>query len=204
MNISVNWNTFNESVKKESEFEHIDLEKFIVTDIVEFRLSPTELQLRWAFNLMEVLKEFQIFHDGKVFYSNKSIINFEIDACRKNYTIMIRCASFGGNFGPNVSYHTNLNDDSVPLSAISQTAFSVVQSNDELMISWIPNVKEAPCIKSYDVLINDENLNTEEPKAMLNDFLPCITYSVQVTPITEKGTRGESAIYEFTTNVVGE
>jgi hypothetical protein len=153
---------------------------------------------------VEILKEFQIFHDGKTFTSDQTLINLEIDACRKNYTIMIRCASNSGNFGPNVSYHTNLDDDSVPLSAISETDFSFTQTSDELLISWMPNRKEAPCIESYDVLINDQNFKTEEPKAKLNDFLPCITYSVRVTPITEKDTRGESTIYEFTTNVIGE
>lgn len=203
VHVNVNWHTSNDTIVKTSEFEHIDFDKFIVDNIAEFRLSPTELQLRWS-NSIEILKEFQIFHDGKMFTSNQTLINLEIDACRKNYTVMIRCVSNGGNFGPNVSYHTNLNDDSVPLSAISDTTFSFMQTNEELLISWIPNMKEAPCINYYDVILNDQNFKTDQPKTVLNDFLPCITYRIQVTPIAETGTRGESTNYEFTTNVIGK
>lgn len=203
IHVNVNWDTSNDSVVKTSEFEHINFEKFIVDNIAEFRLSPTELQLRWSFNSIEIFKEFQIFYDKKLFSSNQTLINLEIDACRKNYTIVIRCASNGGNFGPNVSYHTNLDDDSVPLSAISDTAFSLTQTSAELAISWVPNRKEAPCIDHYDVLLNEQNFKSEEPKTVLSDFLPCITYRIQVTPITERGTRGESTNYEFTTQLGG-
>lgn len=187
-----------------SEFEHIDFDKFIVKNIAEFRLTPTRLQLSWSFKFMEILKEFQIFFNGQTFTSNETLINFEIDACKRNYSISIRCASNGGNFGPNVSYQTNLDDDSVPLSAISDTAFSVTQTSEELLIKWIPNAKEAPCIEHYDVILNDQNFKVTEPKTILNDFLPCITYRIQVVPVTEKGTRGGSTSYEFTTKVIGK
>lgn len=210
--VYANWNTLdnnNTAINNSSgkEFEHIDANKFIVDDAIsEFRLSPSELQLRWSLNVnfVDILKEYQVYFLDKVLTTSQPLINLKIDACRMNYTISIRCSSQGGNFGPNITYHTSLDDDAVQLSAISESSFSFKEINNSFLISWMPSKEEAPCIAYYDITLNDQNFKTTESMKEFHDFLPCITYRIGVTPVTEKGTKGKSTFYEFTTNVISE
>lgn len=210
VHVYANWSTLNNSVvinnSTGKEFEHIDTNKFIVEAISEFRLSPSELQLRWSLNVnfADILKEFQVFYLDKVITTNQPLINLKIKACKVNYTILIRCSSHSGNFGPNITYQTSLDDDSVQLSAISESSFSYKETNNSFRISWIATKEEAPCIAFYEITLNDQNFKSNESMKEFHDFLPCITYRLGVTPVSERGTKGKITFYEFTTNVIGE
>ncbi|XP_070507086.1 phosphatidylinositol phosphatase PTPRQ-like [Chironomus tepperi] len=188
-------------------FENFNIDNFVVKTIQEFRLSAAEMQLSWGFDTSfidgDVLDYFEVFFDGTAHKTKKRLLNLNIIACRTNYTIVIRCASKAGTVGPNVTYHTNLNDKEVQLSIINATDINVQQYNESLLIEWTPNVYEASCIDYYEIKFADGVFKTNVPKMEINKFDSCMLYQVLITPISiESGTKGETTQYEFETSVL--
>lgn len=190
-------------------FENFNIDDFVVKTIQEFRLSAAEMQLSWGFDTSfidgDVLDYFEVFFDGNSTKTKKRLVNLNIIACKTNYTIAIRCASKSGSVGPNVTYHTNLNDKEVQLSVINEADINVYQNNESLLIEWKPNVYEASCIDYYEIKFAEEVFKTNVPKMEINKFDSCMLYQVLITPISiESGTKGETTHYEFETSVLGK
>lgn len=185
---------------KNRTFSTTDYEKFFVQNINEFRKESSELQLRWSIEnyFAKILKHFEIFFDEKMITSTKSSTILNIAACKKNYTIAIRCVSFDGVYGPNISYQTNLNDDDVQLSSL-QNKIEYKQVDETVLISWKPSIDELPCISHYEIDFNKRNFKTEETQTEINEFVPCIAYEIEITPISHGGRRGITTTFEFTT-----
>ncbi|KAL7041862.1 hypothetical protein ACKWTF_000928 [Chironomus riparius] len=188
-------------------FENFNIDNFVVKTIQEFRLSAAEMQLSWGFDTSfidgDVLDYFEVFFDGNAIKTKKRLLNLNIIACKTNYTIAIRCASKAGSVGPNVTYHTNLNDKEVQLSIINAIDINVHQNNESLLIEWTPNVYEASCIDYFEIKFADEVFKTNVQKMEINKFDSCMLYQVLITPISiESGTKGETTHYEFETSVL--
>lgn len=181
-------------------FTTIDYDKFHVQNINEFRLEKTKLQLSWSIDnfFLKILDHFEILFEGDSLTSEKAIIALDIEACNKNYSVVIRCISKDGTKGPDVSYHTNLNDDDVPLSLLAKS-IEYRQLNETVVVSWAPRKEEESCVAFYEIIFNDQNFKTEETKTEVNEFAPCITYEIDITPISHHGRRGITSTFEFTT-----
>jgi hypothetical protein len=186
--------------------ENIDKNKVVVETVREFRLSATEVQLRWDFYSAydTVLKHYQVFYENEIILTNKTLVNLKTAACNRNYTIVIRCVTNAGNIGPNVTYHLNLNDNELQLSPIDVTRIIVEESEKSLLVSWSPNEAESSCIDHYEVDFRSQHFNTTQPKIEINDFQACMPYQISVTPVSQNDKRGGTAIYEFTTQLIGE
>lgn len=205
INVYANWNTSQNSTRL-IEFEHFNYDDFVVKGIREFRLSATELQLLWSFDSFysNIFKEFQIEFNGNTMLTNKTLVNLNIEACEKNYTIIIRCMSISGNAGSNVTYQTHLNDNDVQLSALTDTDIHVEQTREKVLLSWTPNEHEAPCIDQYEIeFLNNISTHTE-PKMELSELSPCITYQIDITPKSKSRRRGDTKQFEFTTDTLGK
>lgn len=181
-------------------FNTIDYEKFFVQNINEFRLEKTKLQLRWSLEnfFWKILQHFEIQFEGNLLTAEKSYITLDVDACKRNYSIAVRCVSKDGTRGAAVSYLTKLNDDDIPLSSLDKN-IEHQQANDSIVISWSPRKEEEACIAHYEIDFNDQNFKTVEARTEINDFAPCITYEVDITPISHHGKRGITSTFEFTT-----
>lgn len=181
-------------------FSTIDYEKFLVQNINEFRKESTELQLRWSIEnyFSTILKHFEVFVDEEVITTVKASTIINIAACKRNYSVVIRCVSFDGVNGPNISYQTNLNDDDVQLSSL-QNSVKYKQVDETIVISWMSSVYEQPCISYYEIDFNKQNFKTDETQTEINEFVPCIAYEIDITPISYGGRRGITATFEFTT-----
>lgn len=192
----------SESAKhvKNFSFNTIGYEKFYVQNINEFRLETTLLQLSWSLDnrLLKILQNFEISFDEKTFTTNKNLLELSIAACKKNYTISIQCVSKDGLKGPAVTYQTNLNDDAIPLYLLDNSIKNH-QVNESVTISWTPKKEEETCIAHYEIDFNDQNFKTRDTRTEINDFAPCITYEIVITPISHRGKRGISSTFEFTT-----
>lgn len=197
----VNETSGDARLAKNVPFTTIDREKFFVSNINEFRREKTKLQLRWNLDgyFFKILKHFEIIFDGNVFETREQLIDLDIAACNKNYTVQIRCYSKDNEtIGPVVTYQTNLNDDDIPLSPMRNT-IQHEQVNNSVIISWSPMQEEKMCIAYYEVDFNDQSFKTNDTRTEINDFAPCIAYKLDITPISQHGKRGATATYEFTT-----
>jgi hypothetical protein len=210
IHVYANFDTYRNATRASNikVFENFNIDDFVVKTIQEFRLSAAEMQLSWGFDTSfidgDVLDYFEVFFDGNAIRTKKRLVNLNIIACKTNYTIAIRCASKAGSVGPNVTYHTNLNDKEVQLSVINASDINVHQNNESLLIEWMPNVYEASCIDYYEIKFAEEVFKTSMPKMEINKFDSCMLYQVLITPISiESGTKGETTHYEFETSVLG-
>lgn len=180
-------------------FNTIDYEKFVVRNINEFRLKRTELQVRWGVDLflMKFVHQYEIFFGDEVLTTNNSFITLSVAACKQNYTISIRCISTDGFKGANVTYHTALNDDDVPLSSLENN-IQYEQMKESVIISWAPIKEEESCISHYEISFNDQTFKENNSTTKINDFAPCITYEIDITPVSHHGVYGIRSTFEFT------
>lgn len=189
------------------QFNTIDYERFFVKNINANRLNRTQLQLIWGFEifLLQQLKHFEIFIDGRVFTTNKQTAIVDVAACssKKNMTIAVRCVSIDGFEGANVTHHITLNDDAFPLSPIKDN-FTFEQKNEILIISWSPEKSEESCIAYYDVDFFETQTEVKEPRFETTDFDPCVPYVLRVTPVSYDRNPGDPSDFEFTTKEFGE
>lgn len=181
-------------------FNTIDYDKFYVQNINEFRLEKTKLQLSWSLEnfFLKILDHYEIFFEGNLMTTEKPFIALDVAACSENYSIAIRCISKDGTKGPDVSYLTNLNDDDIPLSSL-YNSIKYQQLNETVLVTWAPREEEESCIAFYEIDFNDQNFKTEDTKTEINDFAPCITYEIDITPISHHAKRGVTSTFEFTT-----
>lgn len=181
-------------------FNTINYEKFHVQNINEFRLEKTKLQLSWSLEnfFLKIFDRFEIFFEGKLLVTEKAFIALDIAACNKNYSVVIRCLSKDGAKGPDVFYHTNLNDDDISLSSLDKP-IEYKQLNETVTVTWAPRKEEESCVAFYEIDFNDQNFKTENARTEINDFAPCITYEIDITPISHHGKRGVTSNFEFTT-----
>lgn len=186
-------------------FNTVDYEKFFAQNINEFRVGTTELRLGWSVDnyFLKILKHFEVFFDGQVLKSERPAITLNVAACNKNYDVVIRCVSIDGLFGPNITYQTNLHDDDLQLSSL-QNNIEYMQANESIIISWLPLKEEESCIAYYEIDFNEQSFKTEELQTEINEFAPCMTYEIDITPVSHQGRRGITAKYEFTTSELGE
>lgn len=180
-------------------FDTIDYDKFVVRNINEFRSKRTELQVRWGVDLFmkKFVQHFEVFFGEEVLTTNNSFITLSVAACKQNYTIAIRCVSTDGFKGANVTYLTSLNDDDVPLSSL-ENRIQYEQRKESVIISWAPIKEEDSCIAYYEIAFNDQIFKTNETNTEINDFAPCITYEIDITPISHHGKAGDRSTFEFT------
>lgn len=184
---------------KTLQFDTIDYDKFLVQNINEFRLKRMELQLQWGVEhyLKKNVKHYEVFFDDKVLTTENPFITLSIAACKMNYTVTIRCISVDGYKGTNVTYNTSLHDDDVPLSSL-KNQIQYKQINDSVIISWTPIKEEESCIAFYEIIFNDQTFKSYETRTEINDFAPCITYELDITPVSHHGNAGRTSIFEFT------
>lgn len=196
----VNETSGDVKLAKTVQFTTIDREKFLVNSINEFRREKTKLQLRWNLDgyFHRILKHFEVTFDGKVYETRDQLIEMDIAACGKNYTVQIRCfLNDNVTIGPVVTYQTNLNDDDIPLSSL-RNAIEHQQANNSVIISWSPVQEEKMCIAYYEVDFNEQSFKTNKTQTEINNFTSCIDYKLDITPISQHGRRGATATYEFT------
>ena len=181
-------------------FNTIDYGKFFVQNINEFRLEKTKLQLSWSIDnfFLKILDHFEIFFEENLLTSEKAFIALDIAACKQNYSVVIYCISKDGTRGPDVSYQTNLNDDDVPLSSLIKSV-EYKQLNETIIVSWAPRKEEESCVAFYEIDFNHQSFKTSDTKTEINDFAPCITYEINITPISHYSKRGVTSTFEFTT-----
>lgn len=186
-------------------FNTMDRDKFLVNHINEFRRERTKLQLRWSMEsfFMKNLKHFEIKFEGRIIETRDQLVDLEVEACAKNYTIEISCISKDNERGPAVIYRTNMNDDDIPLSSL-QDNIHYEQVNELVIISWQPQKKEESCIAYYEIGFSDQTFKEEKTRTEINDFAPCILYEFDITPISHHDKRGITTTFEFTTKEVGE
>lgn len=181
-------------------FNTIDYDKFYVQNINEFRLETTKLQLSWSLDnfFLKILDQFEILFEDNLLTTKKAYIELDIAACNKNYSVVVRCTSKDGSKGPDVIYHTKLNDDHIPLSSFDKT-IEYKQLNETVIVSWAPRKEEESCVAYYEIDFNDQSFETKDTKTEINDFAPCISYEIYITPISHHGRRGVTSTFEFTT-----
>lgn len=180
-------------------FDTIDYDRFQVQSINEFRLKRTELQVKWSLAMYyeKLIDRFEVFFGGEIFSTKKKDLVLPVAACGKNYTINIRCISVDGFIGANVTYRTKMHDDDVPLSSLENRIQSE-QKKESVTISWSPIKEEEPCIAYYEINFNDNVFKTNKTETEINDFAPCITYEIDITPVSTSENYGISSTYEFT------
>jgi hypothetical protein len=188
------------------ELDNIYYDDLYVDTFKEFRLSPTEVQISWNNQWInwEILKEYEIIFNNETLHTKTNWINLRIQACKKNYTISVRCVFQNEKAGPSVTYTTNLNDDDVQLSAIRDTDIKITQMNKTILLSWMPNADEQECIKHYEVDFLNRLSTTIEPKMEIDNIELCTPYEIFITPVSFNDTRGKTTKYEFSTSVLGK
>jgi hypothetical protein len=143
------------------------------------------------------VRHFEVFFEDELMTTNNSFIVLNVAACSKNYTVTIRCVSVDGYISPNVTYHTNMRDDEIPLSSL-ENRIKYEQMKEAVTISWFPIKEEESCIAHYEINFNDNVFKTNETQTIINDFAPCITYDIDITPVSIHLKYGMLSTFEFT------
>ena len=180
------------------EFKTINYEMFVVKNIREFRNTPTELQIIWSIDSLyaKLLKNYEITISNNVYETDKNHFNMSIEACKTNYSIIIRAIDKDGVKGQSTLYKTLLNDDDVFLSKTLN--HQMKQLDTSALISWDTLKNEEICISHYEVKSIEGTSIVYKPEFELKTVTSCLLSDIEITAVSLTNLPGNAIRFEFT------